>query len=101
MTLCGVPKDECTGTLLKEGNANLGSKKAHRTAKDARRCWIKWKQRQGYVREGNLLIKEGEPALMMTREMKFGLRLRKGKSGLKGQKASRYMLDRKARRMVI
>jgi hypothetical protein len=91
--LCGVPKEQCEGSPSKETNGNLRVYKWHSSREQARKCHIKYMKSQGYERVGNTLVKEGEPAIILTRVSQFGMRLRRGKSAL-GKGASRYMIDR-------
>lgn len=94
--LCGTPREACTGSHSKDTNANLKISKWHSSPRDAKRCYVRYMKSLGWsLSGGNLLVKEGETSIVLTRESRYGMRLRKGKTILKGKGTSRYMIDRR------
>lgn len=76
--LCGVPGGFCQGSLK---NVSFGSGiKVHGSSKQAFKCHKAYLIQQGYKQIGSREFqKPGEPILVLTKESRFGERLRSGK----------------------
>lgn len=83
--LCPTPKQQCTG---KVGNysASLDKQgiKKHGSPKEAMDCYVRYlTQTLGYERLSSREFRppDGGPILVLTKESRFGARLRSGKAG--------------------
>lgn len=81
---CGVPENECTGSLMQTSQKHQGSKKGHPDGHAARRCFVNYMIRvKGYKRgnKSNELIPPNpdDPVMVLTRVSRFGAKFRKGK----------------------
>ena len=76
---CGTPKDTCVGRRI-DASAGLGkSTKVHLTHLEAYRCYTRYLRDIGYSPVGGHAFKRGdEPILVVTRQSKYGARLRTG-----------------------
>lgn len=80
---CGVPVANCDGGSLLSARLR-GQVKYHGSPRDARNCYIRHKLENGYTRfdAGTLEAPDGR-LLILTKESRFGARLRAGKAGRK------------------
>ena len=105
--LCGVPDADCTGSkIMTDQQLPTKTPKAHNDPSEAFRCYCKYLKTQGYVQIGSreFLSPEDSPhkgtVLVLTKQSRFGGRLRKGKGEDKVD-ASRFMPYGKHTRGVI
>lgn len=82
-TLCGVPERECTGgTHTMADVIGRVTTKAHGSSTEAFECYRRYLLKRGYEQVGNrdFLAPDGV-VLVLTKKIRFGGRLRKGKGG--------------------
>lgn len=86
--LCGVPKDNCTGTGVAANQSLHKFQKVHSSPQEAFACHARHLISQGYVKIGSKeFSKPGEPVRVLTRPGKFGGVMRAGKTGETGKAA--------------
>ena len=93
--LCGVPKEECTGTGI-GANQGLGKfTKCHSSPQEAFECHARWLKKQGYVQIGKkeFAAPNNGPVRVLTRPGKFGAVMRRGKVGEGGQSGSTTRIE--------
>ena len=91
--LCGVPEIHCTGgTLITD--QRLDTTKAHGSHPEAYRCMRHYLLKvKGYTQDGSMVRgrdfrpPDGGPVLILTKQSRFGSRMRAGKG------ENRYMPD--------
>ena len=86
--LCGVPQEKCTGGLLHTDQV-FDTHKAHSSHNDAFKCMRKHLLSSGYIQVGGREFqKDGGPVLVLTKKIRYGGRLRRGKTetGIKAQR---------------
>lgn len=91
--LCGVPSHECTGSFV-DTKQQVGSNLVHATREEAFNCMARYLVRQGYIRIGQreFAAPDNGPITVLTKKVRYGGRLRKGKSGeAAGAKGKRVM----------
>jgi len=79
---CGVPKEQCSGSL--DLTINIPSlSKVHSSPKEAFACHARWLTRQGYKQIGSreFDLGDGSPVRVLTKKSRFGGVLRGGKRG--------------------
>lgn len=91
--LCGCPESECAGSNSGDVSNSMRNlrRKIHGSRADAKRCYIRWLLRQGYVRTDNascFTAPDGGPTVVLNKTSQFGGELRTGK-------AKRYMPKRR------
>jgi hypothetical protein len=81
--LCGVPKDDCDGTFTKTSSGLGAAQKAHTLPREAFACMKRFLLRQGYVQVGQreFAPPDGGPVRVLTKQSRYGGRLRRGKEG--------------------
>ena len=87
--LCPTPREFCTGKLSSMNNFFNHTKNAklHGTPQAAFECYVRFLELNGYERVGHREFRRpGEPILVLTRQSRFGARVRLGKEG------TRYMV---------
>ena len=91
---CGVPTNECIGSLAPVKRP-LALPMAHGTREEAFRCMVASLKRRGYTRIGGreYAPPDGGPILVLAKKIRFGGRLRRGKSA-EGGKTKRVMPER-------
>ncbi len=79
--LCGVPENECTGSVTQNTKGWRGSRKSHVTREEAFTCKANNLVRHGYVRFGSkeFASPNDGPILLLNKKSKFGGVLRQGK----------------------
>jgi hypothetical protein len=77
--LCGVPERECQGSHTQLPVKWPGSRKSHASRKEAKKCYTRYMQGQGYEKVHGGLQKDDGPVIVLSKESKFGGRLRLGK----------------------
>lgn len=82
--LCGTPASECSGSpgILSNGFKGRGMR-LHNTASEAFSCCRRYLLSQGYVQRGprEFQPKDGGPIRVLTKQSRFGARMRPGKGG--------------------
>jgi len=98
MYTCGVPAIHCCGASVKTSfgvRVIESTRKAHNSPTEAFKCRARWLVKvEGYTRIGSREFSppDGGPVLVLTKKIRFGGALRKGKGGEYG--AGRVMPDK-------
>ena len=94
---CGVPSKECSGGFA-HVSKGLSARVhfVHSTSEESFRCHVKWLRKRGFVRVGNREFRDPEGGIqVLTKKIRFGAILRKGKGGEKSTAGNRYMPEGK------
>lgn len=87
--LCGVPRDQCCGTIspMNHGLGGAAGFRVHASPRAAFECMKRYLLRQGYQQIGSREFSppDGGPVRVLTRPSHFGGRLRMGKEGSRMQ----------------
>lgn len=90
--LCGTPSEYCVGklALLSNGLKNKGLR-SHQTSVEAFNCFKKSLLARGYVQIDSRAFQppEGGPIHVLTKQSRFGARMRPGKEGTRNNPAGR------------
>ena len=82
--LCGTPENYCNGSVAAMSNSWRGSHKSHTDRVQAFKCYARYLTRvKGYTKVGSREFKpsDGGPILVLTKKIRFGGELMRGKSG--------------------
>lgn len=82
--LCGAPGEKCGGSLaiLSAGFKNKGFK-IHNSSSEAMACYRRYLISEGYTQLGPREFQKapGEPIMFLTKQSRFGAKMRPGKAG--------------------
>src|SRR5688500_14464476 len=89
-SLCGVPDNECSGGNFPV-NKGMHVKRTHESPQQAFKCHKRWLLKQGYEQIGSREFRppDGSETLVLTKQSKFGGKVRKGKTGEQGDAGKR------------
>jgi hypothetical protein len=82
--LCGVPSEHCCGSVGITSKSVQWSPKMHNSPPEAKRCYARYLvDVLGYTQVGSREFKpsNGGPIRVLTKESRFGARMRPGKGG--------------------
>lgn len=82
--LCGVPNDSCGGGTGKGLSASIRKNvmKVHNTSSEAMACYKRYLLKSGYEQlSSRVFQRPGEPARFLTKQSRFGAKMRPGKAG--------------------